>query len=109
MLPTRIFSFDGANRRRRYKHRSDFELRNNTPECTGIRSAYRLAFIQHSRVAVRQWSIQNVRVTNSPAQIGRRPEHFAWLRVVDVWQTPFECDEMATVVAHHAFRHASRP
>ncbi len=47
-------------------------------------------------------------VADGPTEIRSRPKYFTRLHPVDVFHAPLERDEVAAVVAHHAFRNASR-
>src|SRR6185369_6655548 len=88
-----IFAFDGPKSSGRGEERAHIVLRDDAPERAGVRRADGFAFVKHGRVAVQQWSINDVRVTDGPTEIGSRPEHFAGLHAVDVLHAPLERDE----------------
>src|SRR6266852_8794905 len=83
-------------------------LRDYAPERARIGSADRLAFVKNGRAPMKQRSIDDVGMPDSPAEVGGGPEDFAGVDAVDVLHAPLERDEMTAVVAHHAFRMSRR-
>lgn len=55
------------------------------------------------RAALQQWGVDDVRVTDDPANVGRRPERLARVRIHDVGHAPLERHGMAAIVSHDAF------
>ena len=78
-------------------------FRNHSPKCARVRSADRFAFIQDRSISCEQGRVDDIRVSNNPADIGRRPEHFARVNTVDVFHRPLQGDDMAAVIPHYAF------
>ncbi len=101
-LPLRVLLLDGAKCGRRSEHDRHLVLCNHPPECSGVRRADGLAFVEDGRVAVEQRRIDDVGVADDPADIGCRPVHFPGLYPIYVLHAPFECDDVAAVVTHHA-------
>ncbi len=83
-------------------------FRCHAPECAGVRRADGLALEQHRRVAVQQRPVDDVGVTDDPADVGRGPVDLARLDAVDVLHGPVERHRVAAVVAHDALRLAGR-
>ena len=83
-------------------------LGNDTPKRTGIRCAYRLAFINHTGCANGQRAIQNETMADHPTEIGSRPKHLARRNIIDIFHRPAQRHQMAAIIAHHAFRDTRR-
>src|ERR1041385_3836564 len=88
-----ILALDGTKSCRRSEKCAHTVLRDHAPERTRIRCADWLAFVKHSRVPVQQWSIDDVRVADSPTEIRRGPKDFTRLHAVNVLHGPLERDE----------------
>ena len=107
--PLGILLPDRAERGRRREHRRDAVLRDDPPERAGVGRADRLAFVEDGRAAVEQRRVDDVRVADDPADVGRRPVDLAGLDVVDVAHRPRERDGVAAVVADDPLRLPGRP
>src|SRR6185295_10717549 len=69
-----VFTLDGAKCGGRGEEHTDLVLRDHAPERAGIGCADRLAFVKNRRVAMCQWSINDVRVTDGPTKIRSSPK-----------------------------------
>ncbi|KTT90245.1 hypothetical protein NS44R_14900, partial [Mammaliicoccus sciuri] len=58
--------------------------------------------------AVDQRAIDDVGVADHPADVGAAPPDLARLDAVEIFHRPFQRDEMAAIVAHHALRNSGR-
>jgi hypothetical protein len=103
-LALRVFFLDGAERGRRREHGGAAVLGDHAPERAGIRRADRLALVEDRRAAVDERRIDDVAVTDHPADIGSRPIHLARIDAVEILHRPFERDHVAAIVTHHALR-----
>ena len=55
---------------------------------------------------MKQRPVDDVAVADHPADVGAAPPHLAGLDAVEIEHRPFQRDQMAAIVAHHAFRFA---
>ena len=101
-FPLRILLLDRAERCRRGEHRDALVLGDHPPERAGIGRANGLSFVKDRGAAVEQRRIDDVAVADNPANVGGGPVHLTWLDAVQVPHRPFEGNQMAAVVAHHA-------
>ena len=83
-------------------------LGDHAPERAGVRRADRLALVEDRGAAVQERRIDDVGVADHPADVGRRPPHFAGLDAVEIFHRPFQRDHVAAIVAHHALRPPGR-
>ena len=74
----------------------------HSPKRAGIRRADRLALVHDACAAGEQWRVDDVAVTDHPADIGCGPEHVARAQAVDHPHRVVQRDGMAAAVAHHA-------
>ena len=79
-------------------------LRNDAPESTRVRRADGFAFVKDSRVAVEQWSVDDVGVAYYPADVRSRPEDVSGVNAIDMLHGPFQGHRMTAVVAYYPFR-----
>ncbi len=105
----RVLLAHGAERGRRGEEGADLVFLDHPPERAGVRRADRLAFVEDGRAAVQQRRVDDVGMADDPADVGGGPVGLAGLDVVDRRHRPFERDDIAADVAHHALRHAGRP
>ena len=103
-----VFLADGAEGGRRGEQRHHAVIGADAPERAGVGRADRLAFVQDRGAAVEQRRVDDVGVADHPADVGARPPDFAGIDAVEVLHRPFERDQVAAIVAHHAFRDAGR-
>ena len=88
------------------KKRDRLVLGDHAPERAGIGRADRLALVHDRGRAMNQRAVDDVAVADHPADVGAAPPHLAGLDAVEVEHRPFQRDQMAAIVAHHALRHA---
>ena len=98
----RVFFLDGAERGRRGEHRGAVMFGDHPPEGAGVGRADRLALVEDRGAAVKQRRVDDVRMADHPADVGRRPVHLARLDAVEILHRPLQRDHVAAVVAHHA-------
>ena len=104
----RVLLAHGAEGGRRGEEGAHLVLLDHPPEGARVRRADRLALVEHGRAAVQERRVDDVGVADHPADVGGRPVGLAGLDVVDGRHRPFERDDVAADVAHHALRHAGR-
>lgn len=68
-----VFTPDRSNRRGRSEQHVDLMIAHDAPECAGVGGADRLAFVENRGAANDQWRIDDVAMTDDPADIRRRP------------------------------------
>ena len=107
-LGVRVFLADGAEGGRRGEQRHHAVVGADAPERAGVGRADRLALVQDRGAAVEQRRIDDVAVADHPADVGARPPHFAGIDAVKILHRPFERDQVAAIVAHHALGNARR-
>src|ERR1043165_6718340 len=73
ILAAIVFTLDGAKRGGRGEEHADLVLRDHAPERSRIRCSDGLAFVKARRVSVGQWFINDVGVTDGPAEIRSPP------------------------------------
>ena len=73
----------------------------HTPECTRVRSAYGFALIENRGASVKQRTVDDVGMTDSPSKIRGSPVDITGVGVIDVLHAPLERHGMAAVVPHH--------
>ncbi len=78
-------------------------LRNDPPECTGIRCTDRFSFIEDGCTSVKQGSVYNIRMPDHPADIGCCPVDFTGTDSIDIFHTPGQGNEMPAIVPQHTF------
>ena len=78
--------------------------RDHPPERAGVRRPDRLPLVEHRRAAVEERRVDDVRVPDDPADVGRGPVDLARLDVIDVRHRPRERDRVAAVVADDPLR-----
>ena len=78
-------------------------LGDDPPERPRIRSAHRLALVQHGRGTGEQWPVDDVGMADDPAHIGGRPEHIAGFDAVNVAHAPRQSHGVTTVIPDNAF------
>ena len=105
----RILLLDGAECRRRGEQRLHVVVGDDPPEGPGVRSADRLALVEHGRRSDDQRRVDDVGVADDPADVAGRPEDLARADAVDVLHGPRERDGVTAVVAHDALGLAGRP
>ncbi|MCY1554864.1 hypothetical protein D9M68_914750 [compost metagenome] len=66
------------------KHDLYLVFRDDAPEGSGIGCHNRLALKNHCGIAVQQWSVYDITVTDNPAYIRSSPEDFSRLRPIDM-------------------------
>ena len=103
-----ILLADRAEGRRGREQHHRLVLGDQPPEGAGIGRAHRLALIEHRGRALDQRRIDDVAVADDPADIRRRDHHLARLHAVEIVHRPFQRDQMAAIVAHHALGPARR-
>src|SRR3546814_6451648 len=95
-LAVRVLALDGAEGGRRGEHRADLMVGDHAPEDAGVRRADRLA-LEHDRgAAMEQRRVDDIGVTDHPADVRGRPVDLARLDAVDVAHRPFERSEEHT-------------
>src|SRR6185437_8393146 len=107
-FPFGIFLLDRAEGGGRGEQRDDAVLGDYTPESARIRRSHRLAFVKDRRAAVKQRRVDDIGMADDPADIRARPPYFAGRNAVEILHRPFESNQMAAIVAYHAFRNSSR-
>ena len=107
-LAVRILLPDGAERGRRGEERHRLVLADDAPERAGIGRADWLALVHDRRRAMQQRAIDDVGVADHPADVGAAPPDLARLDAIEVEHRPFQRDQMAAIVAHHALGDAGR-
>src|SRR3546814_3442398 len=80
----------------------------HAPEDAGVRRADRLALEQDRGAAMEQRRVDDIGVTDHPADVRGRPVDLARLDAVDVAHRPFERDDVPAVVADDDLRLAGR-
>ena len=80
----------------------------NAPERTRIRGSDRFAFKEYGCAALEQGPVNNVAMTNNPADIRRGPLDFAGMGIIDIPHAPLKRHPMATIIAYNSFRFACR-
>ena len=89
-------------RRRRGEEGRDLIVLDHPPEGPGVGRPDGLALIEDARAAMQQRPVDDVGMADDPADVGARPVRVAGLDVVDRRHRPFERDDIAADVAHHA-------
>ena len=97
-----ILLLEYPNRRGRTEHHRDLVILHDLPPDTRIRPS-RQAFVHHSSHAAQQRAIDDVRVSDHPADVGGSEVGFARTAAVDVFHARGERHRVATGVALHAF------
>ena len=105
----RILLLDRAERGGRREQHVHAVLGDEPPEGAGVRRADGLALVEDRRAALEERRVDDVRVADDPADVGRGPVGLARADAVDVLHGPLERDGVAAVVADDALRHARRP
>ena len=103
-----IFFLDGAKSCRSPEQNGNSMLRNDAPESARIRCPDWFSFVEDGGASIKQGSIDNIGMTDNPADIGRGPENFARLDIIDILHRPFQGHGMAAVISHDALRFARR-
>ena len=98
----RVLFLDRTERGRRCEHGGTAVLGDHAPERAGVGRADRLALVEDRGAAVKQRRVDDVRMADHPADIGRRPIHFTGFDAVEILHRPFERDHVAAIVAHDA-------
>ena len=101
-FPLRVLLLDRAKRGRRREHRDALVLGDHAPERAGVGRAHGLPFVKDRGAAVEQRRVDDVAVADHPADVGGGPVHLPRLDAVEVPHRPFERNQVAAVVAHHA-------
>ena len=107
-LGLRVLLAHGAQARRRGEERGDLIVLDHPPIGAGVRRPDRFAFVEDAGAALQQRPIDDVGMAHDPADVGAGPKGLAGLDVVDRRHRPFERDQIAADVAHHALRRAGR-
>ena len=107
-LAVRVLLLDGPEGGRRGEHGRAAVLRDYPPERAGIGRAHRLPLVKNRGAAVEQGTIDDVAVAHHPTDVRGRPEDLAGRNAVEIPHRPFERDQVATVVAHHALGPSGR-
>jgi len=102
MSARRIFFLDNPECRRGRKENLDVIFGNDAPERAGVRCTDRLAFVYHCGVAVEQRGINNIGVSDDPANIRCGPVNIAGLCPVDMGHAPLKRNDAAARVSNHA-------
>ena len=79
------------------------------PEGARVGRADRLALVEDRGAALQERRVDDVRVPDDPADVGRGPVRLARAHAVDVLHGPLERHRVAAVVAHDALGDARRP
>ena len=95
-------------RGRRGEEGGDLVVLDHPPEGAGVGRADGLALIEDAGAAVQERRVDDVGMADDPADVGGGPVRIAGLDVVDRRHRPFERDEIAADVAHHALGHSGR-
>ena len=95
-----IFLFDCAKCRGRSEKGIDLVLRHNPPKGARIRRSNWLTFVQDRCGASEQRCINDVGMTDNPADVTRRPEHLTCVDSVDIGHAPRQGNRMPTVIAN---------
>ncbi len=99
-----ILLADRAERGRRREQRDHAVLGDHAPERARVGGADRLALVQHGRAAVQQRRVDDVGVTDDPADVRRRPPDLARFDPVDVRHRPLQRHGVTAVVADDPLR-----
>ena len=87
---------------RRREQGCDLVFRGDAPERAGVRCPHGLAFVEDSRVAVQQRSVDDVGMADDPAYVGCSPVDLARFDAVDVFHGPVQRDGVTAVVTNDA-------
>ncbi|EKD38576.1 MAG: hypothetical protein ACD_75C00690G0001 [uncultured bacterium] len=104
-----ILFFDGPEGSRSREQRLHLMLGNDAPEGAGIGSSDGLSFIENRGGTLQQRGINDIGMTDNPADVGSRPPDFTGIDVIQVLHGPVQGNCVAAVVPYNTFRHSGRP
>ena len=84
-------------------------LGNHSPESAGIGGTDGFAFIDDGCCSLEQGAIDNIGVTDDPADIGGGPEHITRINVVEIFHGPVESNRVTSVISQNPFGHTGCP
>ena len=105
----RILLFDRTQRRRRGKEARNFVLACDAPKCASVGRSDGLAFVEDGRIAGQERPIDDIGMSDDPADVGCGPEHLAGLDPVKILHRPQQSDHVTAIVAHDALGGACAP
>ena len=96
-----VFFFYCPKCRWRGEQHFDLVFGYHTPERARVGRSDRLAFVEHRRITIEERRVDNIRMTNDPTHIGRRPVHISRFDAIDVSHGPLQGDDMTGIVPDH--------
>src|SRR4029079_14252557 len=102
----RILFLDRTQRRRRGKEARNFVLAYDAPKCASVGRSDGLAFVEDGRIAGQERPIDDIGMSDDPADAGCRPEHLARLDPVKILHRPQQSHHVTAIVAHDALGRA---
>src|SRR5690349_5472781 len=99
----RIFLTNGPDGCWRSKKSLDPMRYDRAPECTGVGSTNRLAFVEHCCCTHKKRGVDDITVANYPTDVRGSPEDISSTYSVYVRHRPGERNSVPAIVAYDAF------
>ena len=81
----------------------------DAPKCASVGRSDGLAFVEDGRIAGQERPIDDIGMSDDPADVGCGPEHLAGLDPVKILHRPQQSDHVTAIVAHDALGRACAP